>query len=101
MTVHFQEDIKMQCEQMWASLEVFICGNKFFVFSTITSLIFSYALQVKLCFTFCDSSLLIMSAKDKKWEVFSYFQKAKGEFLARSYTISSNKLLSNTSHHLC
>jgi len=34
-----------------------------------------------------------MSAKDKKSEVFSYFKKAKGDFLAnaRSHAISSNK----------
>jgi len=31
-----------------------------------------------------------MRAKDEKSEVFSYFKKAKGEFLARSHTISSN-----------
>jgi len=32
-----------------------------------------------------------MSAKDKKSDVFRYFKKAKGKFLARSHTISSNK----------
>jgi len=26
MAVHFQEDTKMQCKQMWSFLEVFICG---------------------------------------------------------------------------
>jgi len=36
----------------------------------------------------CDSSLLIMSAKDNKSDVFSSFKKARGEFLARSHTIS-------------
>jgi len=30
-----------------------------------------------------------MRAKDEKSEAFSYFEKAKGEFLARSHTISS------------
>jgi len=38
-----------------------------------------------------------MSAKDPKSEVFSYFKKAKGDFLARSHVISSNKGLLNTS----
>jgi len=41
MVVHFQEGLKMQCKQMYTFLEVFICGNKFYVFSTVTSLIFS------------------------------------------------------------
>jgi len=31
--------------------EVFICGNKFYVVSMVTSLIFSSALQVKLFLT--------------------------------------------------
>jgi len=39
MAVHFQEGIKKQCKQR--GLEVFICGNKFYVFSTITSFILS------------------------------------------------------------
>jgi len=42
-----------------------------------------------------------MNARDQKSEVFSYLKKAKGEFLARSYTLSSNKALLNTSWHLC
>jgi len=41
MAVHFQEGIKMQCKQMWIFPEVFISGNKFYVFSVATSLIFS------------------------------------------------------------
>jgi len=45
---------------------------KKFVFSTVAGLIFSLALQDKLCFI-CDSSLHIMSAEDKKSQVFSYF----------------------------
>jgi len=36
---------------MWTFLEVFICAKKVYVFSTVTSHIFSEALQVKLCFT--------------------------------------------------
>jgi len=40
------------------------------VFSTVTSFILSYALH---CALLCESSLLIMSAEDKKSEVFSYF----------------------------
>jgi len=39
-----------------------------------------------------------MSAKDKKSEVFSYFKKAKGELLARSHAISSNKGVLSTSY---
>jgi len=35
---------------MWTS-EVFICGKNFYVFSTVTSFIFSSALQIKLYFT--------------------------------------------------
>jgi len=38
----------------------------------------------------------MMSAKDKKSEVFSCFKKS-GEFIARSHTISVNKGLLNTS----
>jgi len=41
MAVHFQEVIKMQCKSMWTFLEVFIYGNKLYVFSTVASLIFS------------------------------------------------------------
>jgi len=29
MAVHYQEDIKKQCKQMWTFHVVFICGNKF------------------------------------------------------------------------
>jgi len=36
---------------MWTFLEVFICGNKFYVFTLSNSLTLSKALQVKLCFT--------------------------------------------------
>jgi len=46
-------------------------------------------------------SLHIMSAKDKKSEVFSCFKNVKGEFVTRSHTISLNKGLLNTSSHLC
>jgi len=43
-----------------------------------------------------------VNAKDKKSEVFSYFEKGKGEVFAKSHTtrISSNKRL-NTSRRLC
>jgi len=44
---------------------------------------------------------MIMSAKDKNSEVFSYLKKSKVKFLARSHTISLNKRLLNTSLHLC
>jgi len=49
----------------------------------------------------CDSVLLIVSAKDKNSEFFSYFEKVKGEFLAKRYSIYMNKGLSNTPWHLC
>jgi len=62
----------------------------------------------------CDSSLLIMGAKEKKSDVFSYLKKVKCEYLVRSLfstrtkksvlkktTISLNKALLNTSSHLC
>ena len=39
-----------------------------------------------------------MSAKYKKSEVFSYFQQVKGEFHARSHTISLNKGIRNFKH---
>jgi len=39
--------------------------------------------------------------KRKKSEVFLTFEKVKGEFLARSRTISLKKGLSSTSSHLC
>jgi len=42
-----------------------------------------------------------MSAKDKKADVFSYFKKVKGDFRARSHTISLNKGILNTSLPLC
>jgi len=61
---------KKQCKQMWTFLEVFICGKS--VFSTVDiSLIFSYDRSVLNCTLLCHSSLLIMSAKDKKSNVFS------------------------------
>jgi len=41
---------KNQCKQMWTFPEIFICGKKY-VFSTVTSLILFYAVQVKLRFT--------------------------------------------------
>jgi len=64
------------------------------VFNTVTSPTLHYALL-------CNSSLLIMSAKDKKSEVFSYFWKVKCEFIASSHTLYLNKGLLNTSSHLC
>jgi len=41
-----------------------------------------------------------MSTKDTKSEVFSYFNKVKGGFLAKSHAISLDKGLSNTFSHL-
>jgi len=41
MAVNFQKDIQMQCKHTWTYLELFVCGNKIYVFSTATSLIFS------------------------------------------------------------
>jgi len=51
MPIHFQEGIKMQCKQMETFPEAFICGNTFYIFSTVISLIVSKALQFRLCFT--------------------------------------------------
>jgi len=42
-----------------------------------------------------------MSAKDKNSDVFTYFKKVRGEFLAKCPTISLNKGILNTSSHLC
>jgi len=52
-----------------------------------------------------------MSTKDKNSNIFSYFEKGKGEFLARSHTISLRKGITkksevkhndlNPSSHLC
>jgi len=53
------------------------------------------------CALLCDSSLLIMSAKDKKSEIFNYVKNVKCGFLASSYTISLNKGLLDTLSHLC
>jgi len=57
----------------------------------------------KLCRLNCallgDLSLLILSAKDRNSQVFSYFQKIMGDFLARSHSISYNKGILKTSLH--
>jgi len=42
-----------------------------------------------------------MSAKNRKSELFSYFKNAKGEFLARTHAIYSNKGLLNSALLLC
>jgi len=65
MAVHFQDGMKMQFKQAWTFLEVFICANKFYVFSMVTSL-FSSKLCRSNCALLCDPSLLMMRAKDKK-----------------------------------
>jgi len=41
MPIHFQEGIKMQCEQMETFPEAFIGGNTFYIFRTVISLIVS------------------------------------------------------------
>ena len=58
-----------------------------FMFSAKQSVLFSPKLCRLKCALLCDSSPLITSAKDKKSEVFSYFKKAKGGFLARSHIV--------------
>jgi len=75
---------------MWSFLEVFICGNKFCVSSTVISLISPKFCRLN-CALLWDSLLLITSAKDTKSEVFTSLKKASGEFLARSQNISSKK----------
>ena len=67
----------------------------------VTSVIFSYALQVKLCF-----SLRVITAyyEGKRYEFRRFpaiFKKLNVNFLAKSHTTSLNKGLSNTSWHLC
>jgi len=37
--------IKKQCKQVWTFLDVLIFGNKFYIFITATSLVFSHVLQ--------------------------------------------------------
>ena len=81
--IHLQKGIKMQCKEMWAFLEVFISGKK--LFPAPQPVLFSPKLCRLNCALLCDSTLPIMIAKDKKSEVFSYFKKVKGEFLARSH----------------
>jgi len=71
------------------------------MFSAGQPLIFSPKFCVVNCALLCDSSLLIVSAKDKKSAVFSYFKKVKCEFLTRSHTMSLNKGFTNRSSHLC
>jgi len=87
----------MQTKQMWTFLEVFICGKICFQYDNHQSY---FLLSVLNCALLCSSSLA-MSAKDKKSEVFIYFNKVKCEFLARSYTVSLNKGILNTSSDLC
>jgi len=91
---------KNQCEQMWTFFEIHLWKQSMFS-ARKPSVLFSPKLYRLNCALLCDSSLLIISAKDKKSEVFSHFKKVKCEFLARSHTISLNKGLLNTSSHLC
>jgi len=62
---------KNQCKQTWTFPQVFICGKNLCSQLGKTSVLFSPKLSVLNCASLCDSSLLIMSAKDKKSEVFS------------------------------
>jgi len=70
----------MQCKQMRTFLKVFICGNKFYVFSKVTSLISPKVCRLN-CALLCDASLLVMNAKDKKSGVFIFSKKTKVDFL--------------------
>jgi len=74
------------------------------MFSPQSPILFSVKLCLLNCALLCDLSLLIMSAKDKKSEVFSYcikVKKDKCEFHSRNHAISLKKGLSNTPPHLC
>jgi len=73
------------------------------MFSARKPILFSLKFYNLKCALLCDSSLLllIISAKYKKSDVFSYFTKVKSEFLARGHTISLNKGFLNTSSYLC
>ena len=82
---------------MWTFLDVFICAKICFQHGNQSYFLLSFA----YCASLCDSSLFIMSVKDKKSEVFSYLKNFKGEFHARRHTISLNKWLLNTSSQLC
>ena len=71
------------------------------MFSTRYPVFFSPNLCRLNCGLLYDLSQIIMCAKDKKSDVFSYFKKAKGECLARSHTVSAVNGLLNTAWHLC
>jgi len=68
---------------MWTILEAVICGNFLYtVFSALYPVtVFSHVLCRLNCTLLCDSLLLIMSAKNKNAEIFSYFKKSKVIFL--------------------
>jgi len=76
---------------------VFICGNKLYVFTTIT-----VSFSPKLCrwnwALLCNSSLLCLlwMQKIRNYE-FKYFEKVKGYLPARSHTISLSKGFLNAS----
>jgi len=70
-----------------------------FVFSARWPVLFSLEVCSKI--VLCHSSLVIMSAKNRKSELFSYFKNVKGEFLARTHAIYSNKGLLNSALLLC
>jgi len=95
---HYQEGIRINANKCGLFLK-FSSVEKH-LFSVQQPILFTPKLCMLNCALLCDSSLLI-SAKDKKSEVFSYFMKVKCEFLARSHTVSLNKGLLNTSLHLC
>jgi len=78
--MHYQEGIKEQCKQMWTFLKVFICGNKF-CFQHSKPVLFSPKLYGLNWILIYDSSLLIMSARDKKSEFSAIFKKSKVNFL--------------------
>jgi len=69
--VRYQEGIKINVSKRglflkFSSVEKNLCSQL-----GKTSVLFSPKLSVLNCASLCDSSLLIMSAKDKKSEVFS------------------------------
>ena len=74
--MHYQEGIKINVNKCGLMLK-FLSVEKICVFNTLARLIFSYKLFVLNFALLCDSSLVVMSEKDKKSDIFSYFKRVK------------------------
>jgi len=71
----------MQCKQTWIFLEFFFVETNFFLARIL--FVFFPKLYGVNCALLCHPPLLIVNAKDKKSDVFSYFEKVKGEFICK------------------